>query len=185
MADLPELREALLDQPDDEEADGGDGLDRETAGPASAERRPQRARAHPTILDILGGHHLLARIYPRRLQAQAQMDEHEDEDEEGDDSDEDDDSISFGPLRMRTRGRGRPARSAQYPAPPSTVGQELMRSGPFGCTDQARPGPGRGHDQMAKRLMRRELGVGYNGRARLANQIMAQVGVSVWGVGGR
>ncbi|KAF2022172.1 WD40 repeat-like protein [Aaosphaeria arxii CBS 175.79] len=82
------------------------------------------------------------------------------------------DPIGFG-LRNRRLRRG-PHGPATFNKVPSDTGRELMNSGTFGSSYRSEDTLQRRKKKLAYKLMRRELGLGSDGRQRNANRLLKQ-----------
>ncbi|KAJ4286293.1 hypothetical protein N0V90_013327 [Kalmusia sp. IMI 367209] len=93
----------------------------------------------------------------------------DDDDDEGDDGGEG--STGYDPVRPPWRRKG--AGSAAFEKVPSEAGKELMNSGVFGTNHRPEDTIKRSN-RLSSQIMRRELGLGSNGRQRNASRLMRQ-----------
>lgn len=92
------------------------------------------------------------------------------EDDDDDDDDDDDTGTGYDPVRpRRRRGRGK----AAFEKVPSERGQELMNTGTFGSNYRSEDSMKR-KKRLASKIMRRELGLGSDGRQKNANRLIKQ-----------
>ncbi|KAF2254724.1 WD40 repeat-like protein [Trematosphaeria pertusa] len=160
-----EIAVEITEGDDDEDEDEDD---EEDEGEASRPRRPIYI-TRDQIMQLLG-HAGLGRIFAsgaayraarRRTLRFAEGDEDEDDSEPGTGYD------PVGPRRKRGRG------SAAFQKVPSDEGRELMNGGIFGSNDRPEDSIKR-RKTLAHHIMRRELGLGSQGRQKNANRLIRQ-----------
>jgi WD repeat-containing protein 23 len=120
------------------------------------------------------GHAGLGRIFasdftPRASARRRRIDEDDEEEEESDPG------TGYDPVAPgRTSGRRRrPRGSAAYEKVPSEQGKELMQTGNFGSNPR-REDTVRRKKRIAYDIMRRELGLGSDGRQKNSNRLLKQ-----------
>ncbi|KAF1354502.1 WD40 repeat-like protein [Lizonia empirigonia] len=157
------------DDDDDEDEDNDEEGDEEEGDAEQGERTEFRRPVYITrdqIMQLLG-HAGLGRIFASDFTARSAR-RHE---EEGDDSDT---GTGYDAVVPRSSRRQRRARGeALYEKVPSERGQELMNGGIFGSNKRQEDTVKR-KKRLAYNIMRRELGLGSEGRQKNATRLMKQ-----------
>ncbi len=157
------------DEEDENEDEDDDAEEDETDNP----RRPVMI-TREQIMQLLG-HAGLGRIiatdfFPRSSLRRRRLDEDEEEEEE--DSDPGTGYDPVGPTRTSGRRR-RPRGRDLFEKVPSEQGQELMQGGNFGTNPRSEDTLKR-KKRLAYNIMRRELGIGSDGRQKNSTRLLRQ-----------
>ncbi|KAF2709451.1 WD40 repeat-like protein [Pleomassaria siparia CBS 279.74] len=153
---------------DDEDADADEDEQLEVSG--AAHRGPIYI-TRDQIMQLLG-HEGIGRIFASTYAARASLNRNPRAPEVEDDEEEDEGPPSNGYdpiLPQRRRNRGKEA----FQKVPSEAGQTLMDTGNFGSSSRSEDTIKR-KKKLVYNLMRRELGLGSNGRQKNANRVMKQ-----------
>ncbi len=174
---------------DDEEDDNEEGEDGDAAGEGEEAREglegdsaiPRRPVyiTREQIMQLLGNAGL-GRIFasdytPRSIRRRVVDDEDDEEEEEDQDDDDDELATEYDMGRLRrtaARARG-PRGKAAFDKVPSDRGKELMNAGTFGSNVRKEDSINR-KKRLAYDVMRRELGLGSNGRQKNTNRLIKQ-----------
>jgi len=163
------------DEDDDENEDEGDVTEE---GEAHMHRRPI-ILSREEILRLLG-HAGLGRIFatgftPRSALQRRPFDDDDDDEEEDEEEDDSDPGTGYDPIGPAgTSGRRRRPRGANlFEKVPSEQGQELMQTGTFGSNVRNVDTIQR-KKKLASAIMRRELGLGSDGRQKNATRLLKQ-----------
>lgn len=170
------------DDNDDEEGEHDDEDDEEGGEDAGEEEPPFPSRpvyiTREQIMQLLG-HAGLGRIFatdftPRSVRRRPRIDE-DDDDEDEEDEDDSDPGTGYdpiGPRRVSGRTR-RPRGRAAFEKVPSEQGRELMNEGNFGSNPRKEDTIKR-KKRLAYDILKRELGLGSDGRQKNANRLLKQ-----------
>ncbi|KAF2476419.1 WD40 repeat-like protein [Lindgomyces ingoldianus] len=155
-----EIEVEFTENDDQEEGDNG----QEASGAARPPRPIYITREQ--IMQLLG-HAGISRIFASDYTSRHRSRRFADNDDDGEESEP---GTGYDPIvPRRRRGRGR----ATFQAVPSNEGKELMNAGTFGSSNRPEDTLKR-KKRLAYNIMRRELGLGSDGRQKNANRLIRQ-----------
>jgi WD repeat-containing protein 23 len=163
------------DEEDEDDEDENEGEDEDAEEDQTDDPRRPVMITREQIMQLLG-HAGLGRIFaadfiPRSALRRRRLDEDEEEEEE----DDSDPGTGYDPVGLtRTSGRRRrPQDEDLFEKVPSEQGQELMEGGNFGTNPRPEDTLKR-KKRLAYKIMRRELGIGSDGRQKNSTRLLRQ-----------